>query len=841
MRAVLRPLSIGFLALLSLAFASASGAREQIRPASGGREQIRIVGSSTVYPFSTAVAEAFSRASRFPAPIVESTGTGGGLKLFCAGVGAPFADIANASRAIKDSERRQCAGNGVAAVTEIMIGYDGIVLANAKAAPLFQLTLDQLFLALAGEVPAAGGDRLIVNPYRRWREIDPALPDLAIEVFGPPPTSGTRDAFIELAMERACARFPAYAALKARGEDAYKAACATVREDGAFIEAGENDNLIIQKLTANPRALGIFGYSFLAQNGDLLHAASIDGVAPGFDAIAAGDYPLARALYIYVKDAHLALVPALGPFIVEYTSERAAGPAGYLGARGLIPLPEEARERYHATALSLAERAPPETSANTKTAPRDALRTADAPTRWLKPSTAFLMILVLGFAGFALAQQRAAGMAEAGRQAVHSRPSYHGWYVALWTVGPAAVLILAWTLLGPSLLDGMTLSRLPADLAPGTALEERMVLDQIHRLAAGEEGFAADPRYGPAAAAYARLQASGGLIVAALSLAFAGLAGLRALLRSGAAFRARNKVESFLIMVLGASSAIAILTTLGIILSLLFESLRFFSQVPPGEFLFGLQWSPQTAIRADQVGSSGAFGAIPLFLGTLLISAIAMLVAVPIGLMAAIYMTQYSSLRFRKMAKPALEILAGIPTVVYGFFAALIVAPWVRQLGEAVGLDVASESALAAGLVMGVMIIPFMSSLADDALTAVPQAMRDGAYALGATKSETIRQVLFWAALPGIVGAFLLSVSRAIGETMIVVMAAGLAANLTINPLNSVTTVTAQIVALLTGDQEFDSAKTLSAFALGLVLFLATLMLNIIALKVVRKYRETYE
>jgi phosphate transport system permease protein len=273
----------------------------------------------------------------------------------------------------------------------------------------------------------------------------------------------------------------------------------------------------------------------------------------------------------------------------------------------------------------------------------------------------------------------------------------------------------------------------------------------------------------------------------------------------------------------------------------LLEAVRFFGQVSPLDFLFGLSWSPQTAIRADQVGSSGAFGAVPLFTGTLLISGIAMLVAVPVGLMSAIFLAEYANRRFRSWAKPMLEILAGIPTVVYGYFAALTVGPILRDVGTAMGFSVASESALGAGLVMGIMIIPFVSSLSDDVITAVPQALRDGSYGLGATRSETIRLVVMPAALPGIVGAVLLAVSRAIGETMIVVMAAGLAANLTANPFEAVTTVTVQIVTLLVGDQEFDSAKTLAAFALGLVLFLVTLALNFVALRVVRRYREQYE
>jgi phosphate transport system permease protein len=301
------------------------------------------------------------------------------------------------------------------------------------------------------------------------------------------------------------------------------------------------------------------------------------------------------------------------------------------------------------------------------------------------------------------------------------------------------------------------------------------------------------------------------------------------------------RVERILQRGLLLASTLAILVTVGIVLSLVFETARFFAKVSPAEFLFGLHWSPQTALRADQVGSSGSFGAVPIFAGTLLVTLVAMIVSVPVGLFSAIYMTFYADVRLRAVIKPALEILAGIPTVVYGFFAALIVAPVVRDAGVSLGLDVASESALAAGLVMGIMIIPFVSSLSDDAITAVPHSLREGSFGLGATRSETIRLVVLPAALPGIAGAFLLAVSRAVGETMIVVMAAGLAANLTANPLDTVTTVTVQIVTLLTGDQEFESAKTLSAFALGLVLFCVTLVLNVVALRVVQRYREKYD
>ena len=303
----------------------------------------------------------------------------------------------------------------------------------------------------------------------------------------------------------------------------------------------------------------------------------------------------------------------------------------------------------------------------------------------------------------------------------------------------------------------------------------------------------------------------------------------------------RAFVERGVMFTLVAASTVAVLTTLGIILSLIVESIQFFRLVPITDFLFGLHWSPQMAIREDQVGASGAFGAIPLLVGTLLISAIALTVSGPVGLFAAVYLAEYASAKVRAIIKPMLEVLAGIPTVVYGFFAALIVAPMLRQGGESIGLEVSSESALAAGLVMGIMTIPFVSSISDDAITAVPNSLREGALGLGSTRSEAIRRVVLPAALPGIAGGMLLAASRVIGETMIVVMAAGLTAKLTINPLEAVTTVTVQIVTLLTGDQEFDSPKTLSAFALGLFLFTVTLILNITALKIVKAYREQYD
>jgi len=296
-------------------------------------------------------------------------------------------------------------------------------------------------------------------------------------------------------------------------------------------------------------------------------------------------------------------------------------------------------------------------------------------------------------------------------------------------------------------------------------------------------------------------------------------------------------IQSFLI----ASSFVAILTTIGIVASLAFEAFRFFEKIPLTNFLFGLEWSPQTAIRADQVGSSGAFGVIPLLTGTLLISFIAMLVATPLGLLSAIYLAEYARPKTRGIFKPLLELLAGIPTVVYGFFAALVVAPILRNTGSGMGFEISSESALAAGLVMGIMLVPFISSLSDDVINAVPQALRDASLGMGATPAETITRVVLPAATPGIMGSLLLAISRAIGETMIVVMAAGLAAKLSLNPFEAVTTMTVQIVTLLTGDQEFDSTKTLAAFAIALFLFVLTLGLNVVALKIVDKYKRQYD
>ena len=459
----------------------------------------------------------------------------------------------------------------------------------------------------------------------------------------------------------------------------------------------------------------------------------------------------------------------------------------------------------------------------------------------MQPALLALVLLVLTSIGYYLGRGRSLRVANGSARVLHSLPSYYGFYTALWCGIPALLLLAAWLLLEPAIVTRLVVADLPSEMRELPEARRDLVVNDIENVLEDNITGDADPGVLAAAERYRHLQglSAAALAVAVLSLALAG--GTYALRSIRVDLRARNRVEAVIRVLLITGSTIAIFTTIGIVLSVLFEAIRFFQKVPITEFLFGLKWSPQVAIRADQVGGSGAFGAVPLFTGTLLISGIAMAVAVPIGLMSAIYLSEYASRGFRTIAKPVLEVLAGIPTVVYGFFAALVVAPLIRDTGTTIGLDVSSESALAAGLVMGIMIIPFVSSLADDVINAVPQALRDGSYGIGATQSETIRQVVIPAALPGIVGGVLLAVSRAIGETMIVVMAAGLAANLTMNPLEAVTTVTVQIVTVLVGDQEFDSAKTLSAFALGLVLFVLTLVLNIIALHMVRKYREQYE
>lgn len=456
----------------------------------------------------------------------------------------------------------------------------------------------------------------------------------------------------------------------------------------------------------------------------------------------------------------------------------------------------------------------------------------------------FVTLIIFGFLAWYLGSSRSKNKAESlgGVSKLHSLPFYYGSYVALWAVLPPLLLMVVWLIAEPSVIRSIVMASLPDSLSGADQVQRQLQYGQITNLAAGvlsAEGVRGE--YLQAADHLTSTEKASSVLLAAFTfiLAFAGL--IFAMIKIDPQFRARNQVEKVINGCLLVCASIAIMTTIGIVLSVLFESMKFFGSVSIIDFMFGTHWSPQTAIRADQVGSSGSFGAVPLFTGTLLISLIALIIAVPTGLMIAMYLGEYAHQKTRSVIKPLIEMLAGIPTVVYGFVAALTVAPIIRVLGESIGLSVSSESALAAGLVMGVMIIPFVSSLSDDVINAVPQSLRDGALALGATKSEMIRQIVFPAALPGIMGAILLAASRAIGETMIVVMAAGLAAKLTANPLEAVTTITVQIVTLLTGDQEFDSPKTLAAFALGLMLFITTLALNFYALYIVKKYSERYD
>ncbi|MEN2748121.1 phosphate ABC transporter permease subunit PstC [Sphingomonas sp. T9W2] len=455
-----------------------------------------------------------------------------------------------------------------------------------------------------------------------------------------------------------------------------------------------------------------------------------------------------------------------------------------------------------------------------------------------------LILLVLGFGGIGwmVARARAARFAKpataAGRP--NSLPGQHGWHMAIWIAAPALLFLGIWSAVSPALVRDAVLSTPAATGLPGPGFERSAILAEARSLALGNAYGAFNEQAEVLAPAYAAAQSRYDWIGTTLAILLAFAGGAFAFTRIRPDYRARTQVERAVMLALLVASLIAILTTLGIFLSLVIESWRFFRIVPVTDFLFGTNWSPQV-IRSNDPGAT--LGAVPLFWGTFFIGAvIAMIVAIPFGLMSAVYLTQYAKPGVRKWMKPILEILAGVPTVVYGYFAALTVGPAIRDLAVMLGMPFASsESALAAGLVMGVMIIPFVSSMADDSIAAVPQSMRDGSLAMGATTSETIGKVLLPAALPGVVAGVLLAVSRAIGETMIVVMAASGAASITLNPFESATTVTKQIVDLLTGEAEFDSPKTLAAFALGLTLFAITFLLNVVALRVVKRYREAYE
>ncbi len=463
----------------------------------------------------------------------------------------------------------------------------------------------------------------------------------------------------------------------------------------------------------------------------------------------------------------------------------------------------------------------------------------------MSPAIPILLALALGLIGWLAARGRAWTLRREVRAQgsdLHSLPGYHGWYVALWILIPSLLFSIVWSATSPGLVLTQVLADPAAGQLPAFGFQRDALLAEARALASGSADAVFNQQaralVEPFRAAIQRYALIGTLVTVLLGLA----GGTFAFMRLRPDFTARSRVERTVMAGLLLASLVAIFTTAGIVASLAFETFRFFQFVSPADFLLGTHWGPDSMAAPTQ-GVTTNYGALPLFWGTALIGAIiAMLVAIPLGLMSAIFLTQYATPAVRRWMKPILEILAGVPTVVYGYFAALTVAPWIRDLCQALGVTSASsESGLAAGVVMGIMIIPFVSSMADDSIAAVPQAMRDGSLAMGATKSETIRRVLLPAALPGIVAGIMLAVSRAIGETMIVVMAASATARITVNPFESMTTVTYQIVAMLTGEGSFDHPATLSAFALGMVLFLVTLSLNFIALGVVKRFREAYE
>jgi phosphate transport system permease protein len=454
---------------------------------------------------------------------------------------------------------------------------------------------------------------------------------------------------------------------------------------------------------------------------------------------------------------------------------------------------------------------------------------------------AFLILFIAVIVGYAINRMAAARIKSRGTR-LHSLTGFHGLYAALLVGLPGLIVVLGWLVLQPSIIESSVMSGLPAGVLDGMDKGTvSLVLAEIKSISVGQVFGTPEDWKVAAAETLQNRSASASLalviVVALMSIALIGFSRSRV----SAEFRARHGAERIIMGLMIFASTIAIFTTVGIVLSLLFETIKFFRLVPIQEFLFGLRWEPQIAIRADQVAGQGAFGVIPVILGSVVIMVIALFIAIPIGLFAAIYLNEFASKSVRNVVKPLLEILAGVPTIVYGFFAILVVAPFLRTLGFEMGLEISPNTALAAGICMAIMLIPFISSFADDALGAVPRALADGSLALGATRGETVLKILFPAAIPGIVGGILLAVSRAIGETMIVVMAAGIIATLTINPLDSVTTVTLQIVTLLIGDTEFDNPKTLAAFALGSLLFVITLCINVLALRIVRKYREQYD
>jgi phosphate transport system permease protein len=636
-----------------------------------------VAGSSTIFPFAVAVAERQAG----PGPLVLPMGSGAGIAWFCEGLGAATADIALASRAMTPEEASGCRVNGVTPMEEVLVGHDGIVLAVQPGHALEDLRLKDLWRALAARVPdPAGGTAWVANPYRRWDEVRAGLPARPIRVLGPPATSGTRDAFAALALRPACE-----AALADHPQpDAERRHCGELRRDGAWQDAGEHDDALVAHLRAGTGALGVVGFGALVRNPGLIRAVCLDGVCPTTETIRGGEYPLTRALYLYLKPAHRAFVPGLDALVAAFFSSEASGPGGYLLRLGLVPAA-----------------APP----------------APAP--------------------------------------------------------PARVALPQRDGLAAGLLGGVLLLVLVA-LAAGLWLARR----------------AAPARHGLERGVSAALWASAAVTAALLALVLA---------------------------------------------TLLVPTVNFFRQVPLGEFLGGTHWSPESAIRASQAVGEGAFGVLPVLLGSAMVAVIALLLAVPLALAAALHGHAWTPARNRRRWQLGLRLAALVPAVIYGLFAALTVGPAIAAGAAALGFGGTAESALAAGLVVGMMLLPVLAVRMEEALQAVPSAEAEAALGLGATRWEVLRDVVLPGAAPGLGAAVLLALTRALGETVVVLMAAGLIATWSVDPLGATTTLTAQAVALMSGTHALDNVRTQLPFVLGLLLAIIVLPINAWALRVLRR------
>lgn len=670
-------------AWLSVALLAAAGILPSPAAEAAPRSHAVVAGSSTMFPFAAAVAERQAR----PGPLVLPMGSGAGIAWFCEGLGPATPDIVLASRAMTSEEVAACRAAGVAPIEELQAGVDGIVLARHHAGELRELPLADLWLALAARVPdPEGSGRWVANPFRLWSEIRPELPAVPIQVLGPPATSGTRDAFTVLAMIPAC-RAAVAADPGNAGELQH---CGELRRDGAWEDAGEDDDALVARLQANPHALGVLGYGAVMRHPGRVLALCIDGRCPATAAIQAGEYPLSRPLFLYLKSAHLAFVPGLEAYVEDFLAADAVAADGYLARLGLVAAPRVDRpvRASQPAAASLAETSTP---------------------LWLI-AAALLAVLIAVGAGIALVR----------RAVPVNRPLERAVGVALWSSTAVTAALLALVLV-----------------------------------------------------------------------------------------------------------------------TLLVPTLNFFLHVSPRAFLAGTHWSPESAIRATQVIGEGMFGVLPVLVGSAMVAAIALLLALPVSLAAALHGFGYAGQRHRQAWRLGVRLAALVPTVVYGLFAALTVAPAVAAAAAVLGFDAVIENALAAGLVVGVMLLPVLAMRIGEALEAVPLAAAESALGLGATRWETLRDIVLPAAAPGIGAAVLLAVTRALGETVIVLMAVGTIASWSLDPLGPTTTLTVQIAALMSGTHELGNIRTQLPFVLGLFLAMIVIPLNAWALRMLRRANAT--